>query len=135
MKNLRSKQPSAVHILLIEDNSLDANRVKEFLAESAGFDFSLREAASMAAAEGYLAVEPFDVILLDLRLPDSVPLESYGRVEAAAGGTPVLVVTTRCEPDVCRELIRAGVPRPFLKGNMKGADLVAAIKTLAAGRN
>lgn len=135
MKNSQSIHTSAVHILLIEDNSLDANRVKEFLAESAGFDFNLREAASMAVAEGYLAVEPFDIILLELRLRDSVPMESYGRVEAAAGGTPVLVVTTRCEPEMCRELTRAGVPRPFLKGSMKGSDLVAAIRTLAARRN
>lgn len=83
MMAMNEQQRRRIRILLIEDDPADACIIKEFLAESREIDFDLREAASMVTAEGYLAVEQFDVILLDLRLPDSMEGESLVRAMTA----------------------------------------------------
>lgn len=124
-------QRRAIRILLIEDDPADARVIKEFLAESREIDFDLREASSMATAEGYLAVEQFDVILLDLRLPDSTEGESLVRAMTAGQGTPVLVVTGRCDASLASVVREAVALPPFLKGRLKREELIRAIRDLA----
>src|SRR3982751_2377623 len=67
-------------VLLVEDNPNDAEWVRSALAglhdrEPYGSAFHIRSAAELSTAIAYLAEESFDVILLDLSLPDSQSLE------------------------------------------------------------
>lgn len=128
---VNEQQRRTIRILLIEDNPSDACIIKELLAESREIDFDLREASSMVTAEGYLAVEQFDVILLDLRLPDSMEGESLVRAMTAGQGTPVLVVTARCDASLASVVREALAWPPFLKGDLKREELVRAIRDLA----
>jgi len=81
-------------VLLIEDDARLAEMVSEYLG-GAGFDIS--RVASGAAALERLARQPYDVLVLDLTLPDIDGLEVCRRLRAK-WDTPVLMLTARGEP-------------------------------------
>ena len=84
----------AERVLLIEDDARLAEMVSEYLG-GAGFDIS--RVASGAAALERLARQPYDVLVLDLTLPDIDGLEVCRRLRAK-WDTPVLMLTARGEP-------------------------------------
>ena len=73
-----------VSILLVEDSPSDADLLQEALCEDARgeFEFSLAETWAEAAAQ--LRAKRFDVLLLDLSLPDSSGRETFVRARQQA---------------------------------------------------
>lgn len=80
-------------ILLVEDNVVN-RRLAEFLLRSQGY--LVREAASAHEAFEALNVERFDLILMDVQLPDLDGLEATRRLKAnpATSHIPVIAVTS-----------------------------------------
>lgn len=127
----RSKKKSApVSILLVEDNPQDAQTLRELLAEETTFGFELREVASMSAAESYLAVERFDVIVLDLFLPDSSGMETYERAHASAPLTPILILTMLENHLLASSLLKEGAAGYFVKGAESHNNFIEAIHSV-----
>jgi CheY-like chemotaxis protein len=60
-----------IEVLLVEDNPGDVRLLQAFLDEVTSVQFKLTNAADRREALNCLAGENFDVILLDLSLPDS----------------------------------------------------------------
>jgi len=81
-------------VLLVEDDARLAAMVSEYLG-AAGFDVST--VAGGAAALERLGRQPYDVLVLDLTLPDIDGLEVCRRLRAK-WNTPVLMLTARGEP-------------------------------------
>ncbi len=117
-----TKKSTSLNILLVEDNPKDARRLRELLAEESTFGFELREVASMSAAESYLTVERFDVIVLDPSLPDSSGLEAYERARISAPQTPILVLTLPGSDPLAGNSLKEDAAGYFVKGegNTKG---------------
>jgi DNA-binding response OmpR family regulator len=84
---------SAVRVLVVEDDSGIADSLVRGLARS-GY-----EAASVGTAAGALDVEPHDVVLLDLGLPDGDGTELCAALRTRSDAA-ILVITARGEePD------------------------------------
>src|SRR5258706_6308982 len=83
----------AVRALLIEDNDGDVRIIKEVLAHTAGTLVELSQVYRLGDALSRLAKETFDVVLLDLSLPDSQGLHTFYQAYRAAGRTPILILT------------------------------------------
>nr|WP_153364954.1 response regulator [Rhizobium sp. ICMP 5592] len=79
-----------VRVLLVEDNATIGNAVQDhLLAEGFAVDWSMDlGAAKMAVAGGH-----YDMILLDLRLPDGSGLDLLKSMEAQVGTTPVIILS------------------------------------------
>jgi len=67
-------------LLLVEDNPGDARLLREMLKEHDSREFQLTHVDRMTEAENHLAKGGFDLILLDLGLPDSESLSAVRRV-------------------------------------------------------
>jgi two-component system cell cycle response regulator len=63
-------------ILLVEDNEGDERLIRELLREQKIISFNIDLASSLKVAEGKISGNKFDIILLDLGLPDSSGLET-----------------------------------------------------------
>ena len=59
-----------IAVLLIEDNPGDARLVREMLAEASTVQFKLAHVGRLSDGQTLLVRQKFDVILLDLSLPD-----------------------------------------------------------------
>ena len=88
-----------INVLLIEDNPGDANLVNKHLKESKDFNFeitlakSVKEAVSIISNEGAGFFNVFDVVLLDLGLPDCIGIRTFKEIKARLLGVPIIVLT------------------------------------------
>jgi signal transduction histidine kinase/CheY-like chemotaxis protein len=117
-----------LRILLVEDSPSDAALLEESLSESGlgRFDISLVE--SWAEADARLREDSFDVVLLDLSLPDSSGHETILRARARAPHLPVVVLTGLHDEAIALEALRKGVQDYLLKGQTDGRQIARAIR-------
>ena len=86
------------NLLMIEDDARLARMVSEYLGQS-GFEVNLAGTGQGGLAE--LQVNPPDLVILDLMLPDMDGLEVCRRIRAlpaALAQTPVLMLTAKGDP-------------------------------------
>ena len=82
------------HILLIEDNPGFADGLRQNLE----FDgYRVTVAADVAASASALAVDPPDLIILDLMLPDGNGYDVLRTIRERDSVTPVLLLTALAE--------------------------------------
>jgi|TARA_R110000868_G_scaffold6550_8_gene37104 CheY-like chemotaxis protein len=83
-----------LHVLHVEDDFADAMLVQHAVCEAGDFDISFEVVRTLREAKLRMQSGGFDLILLDLRLPDSVhPTETLEAARSHAGSTPVLVLS------------------------------------------
>lgn len=83
-----------IKVLHVEDDFADALLVQNAVCEAGDLEISFTVARTLREAKRKLAGGKFDLILLDLRLPDSVkPRETYDTISAQCGDTPILVLS------------------------------------------
>jgi two-component system, cell cycle sensor histidine kinase and response regulator CckA len=104
-------------ILLVEDNVEDAALIREYL-EAAGGSFALRITGELRGAVDLLRDHAFDVILLDLSLPDATGLGTFARLQLSAGGTPIVVLTGLNDESVGLKAVQAGAEDYLMKGQV-----------------
>ncbi len=85
-----------MRILLVEDDAVLGHVVQSSLAD-AGHRIDM--ARSLAEARHFWCVQPFDVVLLDLTLPDGSGLDALREARLRGDRTPVLVLTARNRAD------------------------------------
>ena len=71
-------------ILIIEDNPMDALRLKKDLEKSNGINFVTSHVETLAEAKEILRNSHFDAVVLDLGLPDSQGLETFFQIQKSA---------------------------------------------------
>jgi sigma-B regulation protein RsbU (phosphoserine phosphatase) len=115
-------------ILLVEDNPGDARLLRETLREAESFPFELAHADRLAAAEERLAAGAFDVVLLDLSLPDAHGLDTVRRTLQAAPEIPIIVLTGLDDETLAVTAVQAGAQDYLVKGRLDGTLLARAIR-------
>jgi DNA-binding NtrC family response regulator len=108
-------EKSPMQILVVDDESLIRWSLAEVLADSG---HRVEEAADGAAAVALLSDHhPFDVVLLDYRLPDSNDLRLLERIRTLAPASRVIMMTAFGTPEMVDGALRLGayrvVPKPF----------------------
>ena len=119
-----------VDVLMIDDDPESLLLMGIRLNEACGPDlrFSLEGAESLKA--GLLLIERggYDVILLDLNLPDSRGLDTVAAVCRKAGGTPVVVLTCFEDESIGLEAIGLGAQDYLIKDRLNMILLSRAIR-------
>lgn len=118
-----------IKLLLVEDNPTDQLLVLDALEGSAFARFDVSTAASLAEALRKLAGAHFDVILLDLSLPDSRGIATFTQLKAAAPeGTALIVLSGLGDEQTAIDAVRAGAQDYLVKSHSDAAALVRAIR-------
>jgi len=104
-------------ILLIEDNPADRRLIQEGLAEDRERQCMVTVAGNLAEAVDYLRQPAaFDLVLLDLNLPDSQGMETIDRVRVHANGLPVVVLTGMGDEEFGVDALKRGAQDYVVKG-------------------
>src|ERR1700758_2908489 len=105
-----SETERRVHALMIDDDPeailLMGARLKQAFGDEASF--VLEGAESLKDGLAKLEGGEFDVVLLDLTLPDSVGLDTVVSVKRKAGLTPIVVLTGFSNESLGLEAIAQG---------------------------
>jgi len=117
-----------LHILLVEDDPDSAEFVKLSLAEANLTSFDLEHADCLAAARDRLEVENYDVILLDLGLPDAIGFEALSQVLDQCPDVPVVIMTSNSDPGVGVEAASMGAHDYLYKGDVSTRTLERVLR-------
>lgn len=103
-----------MRLLVVEDDALTARSLHQALS---ALGHVVDGFATLKEAQAALAVDSFDLVLLDLGLPDGDGLKLLNDVRQRGGTTPILVVTAR---DDIRDRVKGldlgaddYMPKPF----------------------
>ncbi len=117
-----------IKVLLVEDNPADARLVGEMLAEAGETAFCLSHVERLDRALESLAEDRFDVILLDLSLPDGYGLDTVVQIAAAAPSLPIVVMSGSSDEDLAVRAVQEGAQDYLIKGRVDGGLLVRSIR-------
>lgn len=114
-------------VLLVEDSQAIAQQIRLFLQGDGALVFTITHSTELARALELVGTEEFDVILLDLGLPDSSGLETFTRVNEKAPHIPTVVFTGTDDEHLAMEALRTGAQDYLVKGYVDGKLLRRAI--------
>ncbi len=114
-------------ILLIEDNNADVRLIKELLKSSEEFKFDLESNPRLSESLNRLKVKKFDVILLDLTLPDSDRESTLERVLNFTNTIPIIILTGLDDKDFALRSLQKGAQDYIVKDELNGPSLIRAI--------
>ncbi len=114
------------HILLVEDNPADARLMVEHLTEAG--EVEVQHVDRISAALKCLSEQKFDVVLLDLSLPDGSGLDTVRRMCAANPQMPVIVLTGLEDDALSLAAVHAGAQDYLVKGQVDGSGIARAIR-------
>jgi len=112
-----------LRVLLVEDFEEHLHLFTELLATQPEA-FEIEMATSLAEARTRLNSGKYDVILLDLGLPDSDGIETYERIAEAAPELPVVVLSGTGDSALAFQTVERGAQDYLAKG-IVDADLLA----------
>jgi len=115
-------------ILLVEDNLDDVHLLRRTLAQAGAPQFNLVQVERLSEALNRLSEEDFDMVLLDLSLPDSQGLATFVRVYAQAPGVPIVVLSGFHDEALAVKAVHEGAQDYLIKGQVGGDLLVCAMR-------
>ena len=117
-----------IRILLIEDSPIDAKNLELKLIENSKQQFNVLSVETLAKGIKHVGENHFDVVLLDLELPDSQGLQTLYRFLPLTAGVPVLALTDHYDEKVGLEAVQAGAQDYLLKAHLTGCTLSRAVR-------
>jgi glutamate dehydrogenase (NAD(P)+) len=117
-----------VRILALEDNLVQLKLIERLLLESKHPVFDVVSAGTLAEGCRLIGEQKFDLVLLDLVMPDSAELETYSRVKAHAPDLPIVILTSLSDVQLASRAVDAGAQDYLIKGKIDGARLIRSIR-------
>ena len=106
--------PAARRILVVDDEAVVANSIRKILARKG---FAVEEAFSCKDALSRVFAQNYDLVLLDLKMPDGNGMDVLQRIKAKRPDLRVVIVTGYGSTDTAAEAVQKGasdyMPKPF----------------------
>ncbi|MFM1841324.1 MAG: hybrid sensory kinase Hik23 [Cyanobacteriota bacterium] len=120
--------PSCLHILLIEDNAAEARLLQEILKGATKATFEFCHVQRLTEALNTLGTQTnFDIILLDLTLPDSQGLDSLPKLQQLSRSFPIVVLTHHQDEALALEAVKQGAQDYLVKRDVSLDVLLRSI--------
>jgi diguanylate cyclase len=114
--------------LLVEDNADDVLMLKASLARNNVKSLDVTRVACLAAAVDTLRERTFDVVLLDLNLPDASGRECVEGIQQADPRVPIVVLSGQSDEDYAVEILNGGVQDYLVKWEGDARIIMRAIR-------
>jgi len=119
---------SNLSVLEIEDSIDDASLIRAMLNRVRDPAFTVVHAQSVGEGLQRLREQVFDVVLLDLGLPDSKGIDAVQRVRQACPDVPLIVLTGVDDEEVALKTLQMDVQDYLVKGQIDSNLLVRSIR-------
>ncbi len=116
-----------LQILVVEDNAGDYLLIEQMLLEIRDFQKDIVHVDALAHAIQNLQTKNFDVVLLDLSLPDSYGIDSFFRISQHSPQTPVLILSGLNDTRFAHDAVKNGAQDYLVKGDFEEKLLAKSI--------
>lgn len=128
LAQLGKKLPRIEHVLIVEDENCDADRLRATLRVILGYDLNVRRAATLGAAlDAVIAKQPELVFLDDLLKPSDTASHTIPFLRRARYEGPIVVVSGQVTRARKAELIGLGATDVIHKDDVDSARLTEAL--------
>ena len=116
-----------ISILLVEDNPGDVRLLREtLLQEGAKYNLAIKPRLDEAIVAVHACL--YDVVLLDLSLPDSQGIDTFNRLNDICPDIPIIVMTGNNDEELAVTVVQAGAQDYLVKGQVDAPLLIRAIR-------
>ncbi|MDD1764296.1 MAG: response regulator, partial [Methanobacteriaceae archaeon] len=117
-----------IKVLLVEDNPGDVIIIREMFKEIYGIHFKVTHADGLHKGIKHLNNNDFDILLLDLNLPDSQGLETFRSINQNAQDLPIIILTGFSDEELAISSVGEGAQDYLVKGQIDSQLLARSIK-------
>jgi len=114
-------------VLMIEDSPTDARLISEYIKLSKLVEIELIDADRVSTGLKKISNDNFDVLLLDLSLPDANRLEALEKITAFTKDLPIIVLTGLKDEEIAISAVKKGAQDYLVKGNFTKDSLIRSI--------
>lgn len=119
---------ATLRILLVEDSVIAAHLVGIFLDKGLRTPFDLKRVASLAEAAAQMDDGAWDLILLDLNLPDSDGIATFQRVHERAADVPIVILSGESDETLSVNAVHLGAQDYLVKGRFNEESLTRSVR-------
>lgn len=119
---------SAISVLVIEDNPVQARLVERLLLGVKEQTYRVEVVDNLKEGMARSRAGRFDLILLDLILPDSEGIDSFFRLKGEAGLTPIIILTSLDDMQLAARAVEAGAQEYLVKTQINRESLNRSIQ-------
>ena len=112
---------------MIEDNFRDVRLIQEMLNEVHSFGFEFKHVERLNKGLDCLKDDKFDVLLLDLNLPDSSGIETFIKAYNSAPNMPIVILSGAADEEAAIDAVHEGAQDYLMKGEVDGKLLARSI--------
>ncbi len=117
-----------LNILMIDDDIEDGNTTYSMLKEGLGTQFEYTQATILSDALQHISEQAFDIILLDLILPDSLGLDTLRQFRQTHPGAAILIMSDIQDEALAVQAVQNGAQDYLIKGEVNSQALSRAIR-------
>ncbi len=115
-------------VLLVEDNPGDTRLIIELLQEVERERYEVTHVDRVATALEHIDSGRFDVVLLDLSLPDGTGAQTLATLHSAAPALPIVVLTGLDDEATALRVVKEGAQDYLVKGSVAPGLLARTIR-------
>ena len=129
IENVRGPRAATrrMSVLVVDDNDADREGMVCLLRQVYGRDIEIREADEAHSALQLIERRPFDLMLIDYRLPDMDGLDMLSQIAELADNAAVILMTGQGSERLASEAIRHGATDYIVKHDIGTAELEQVI--------
>jgi DNA-binding NarL/FixJ family response regulator len=120
-------QTRQVSVLLVEDNQGDADYIRRELSRSEETIFGVDHVEWLNSAITAIENGSYDVVLLDLSLPDSTGIDTVVKMREANARIPIIVMTGHDDMNMAIQCVRYDAQDYVIKSEAKARHLERSI--------
>jgi two-component system, NarL family, invasion response regulator UvrY len=121
-----------IRILIADDHAIVRAGLKQFIADQLDMEVA-GEAATGAETIALVRTQEFDIVLLDISMPDKNGIDTLKSIKHIKPELPVLILSAHAEEQYAVNLLRAGASG-YINKETASTQLVGAVRTAVQGR-
>ncbi|NNF27175.1 MAG: response regulator transcription factor [Gemmatimonadetes bacterium] len=97
-----------LRVLMVDDNPLDLEFIRILMGQVPGLRFSWASVETLNSGLARIESGAYDLLILDLNLPDAAGMDGLAAVREIAPDLPVVVVSGTTDPFIERDVLECG---------------------------
>ncbi len=117
-----------IDILLVNDDPYDIRFIKESLSDEDQTRFGFKCVGKLTDTIACLEEKEYDIIMLDLSLPDSQGFDTFSSVRMHSPKVPIVLLTGINDEELAVRALQNGAQDYLIKGQINGGELSRSIR-------